>query len=292
MFLHELSHIFRDSVFSNDWPGWFDEAYVTMVSIYVFEEMWGKNFGLYTKSGVSHNFFRYITGNNDVGEYWRILFVFFYLSQKYRTTINREFLQLWANETSNDAKERILDAGFNENETFCIVYSYLAGENLAWLFSLAGIQVSHERVVQALSMMNTCELYLITIDDHEFHISTVCNSLISSLGFNEKKGITFDVSGVSGTIGHCNITIPREILDGHFSIMIDGIPVSYAFWQNTTHNSIYFVYDQSAHRVQVFATYIIPEFPSFLILPLLMTATLLVTIVLKRKLPLNKKPLT
>jgi hypothetical protein len=41
--------------------------------------------------------------------------------------------------------------GFNDVEILAVIYSYVVGDNLGWLFDLAGLGVTEERVNQGLS---------------------------------------------------------------------------------------------------------------------------------------------
>ena len=115
-------------------------------------------------------------------------------------------------------------------------------------------------------------------------VSMSVNSTVSMFKFNQpQKQISFKVTGPSDTIGLCNITIPRELLDGYFSVIIDNIPRAYAIYQTDTHTSIYFAYEHTTHNIQILATKVIPEFSSFLILQTFMVATLLAVTVSRRK---------
>jgi len=115
-------------------------------------------------------------------------------------------------------------------------------------------------------------------------VSMSVNSTVSMFKFNQpQKEISFKVTDPSDTIGLCNITIPRELLDGYFSVIIDNIPRAYAIYQTDTHTSIYFAYEHTTHNIQILATKVIPEFSSFLILQTFMVATLLAVTVSRRK---------
>ena len=46
-----------------------------------------------------------------------------------------------------------MERGFNVNEAMIILYSHLAKENLAWLFQVAGYNISEERVEQGLAVI-------------------------------------------------------------------------------------------------------------------------------------------
>ena len=54
-------------------------------------------------------------------------------------------------------------------------------------------------------------------------------------------------------------------------------------YSNETYGYLYINYTHSEHTIEISGTTIIPEFPSFLVLPLFMMATLLAVIVYRRK---------
>jgi len=114
----------------------------------------------------------------------------------------------------------------------------------------------------------------------ESHVQTICNSTISDFQFNG-TAISFNVTGTEGTSGFCRICIPHSLINDPYQVLIDGVEpyyVNYTLYDNGTHRWIYFAYQHSAHEVVI-----VPEFPSFLILPISMIATLLAVIVYKRK---------
>jgi parallel beta-helix repeat protein len=112
-------------------------------------------------------------------------------------------------------------------------------------------------------------------------VYTICNSTISDFqcyfnSENQTNVIRFNVNGIIGT-GFCRICIPHTILNETYTILVDGNKpdyVNYALYDNDTHRWIHFTYLHSIHKV-----IIIPEFPSSLILPLFLIATLLAVII-------------
>jgi hypothetical protein len=78
-------------------------------------------------------------------------FIFFYLHKVYGPEIHKRFALLWANDTS--LKDKLVNRGFNVNEIMITLYSYLAGENLARLFQIAGYNVSEERINEGLKLV-------------------------------------------------------------------------------------------------------------------------------------------
>ena len=114
----------------------------------------------------------------------------------------------------------------------------------------------------------------------EHHVQTICNSAITDFQFNG-TAILFDVSGENATAGFCRMCIPKALINEMYRVFVNGTEVTYiplTDISNMTHNYIYFNYTHSTQEVTI-----IPEFPSFLILPLFMATTLLAVIIVRRK---------
>lgn len=113
----------------------------------------------------------------------------------------------------------------------------------------------------------------------EQHVQTICNSSISDFQFNG-TAISFNISGENKTTGFCRICIPKALMNDTYEVYVNGTEVEYDILScsNTAHSYLYFAYNHSTLKVTV-----IPEFPSSLILPLSMMATLLAVIISRRK---------
>jgi hypothetical protein len=127
----------------------------------------------------------------------------------------------------------------------------------------------------------------VIVGENTFVVETCSNSSVSDLIFNQAlKRIRFNVDGTTGTTGLCNITIPTELMWGTFSIYIYNTPliknVDYTETFNATHYLCSITYEHSTHIIEIFATNVIPEFPSFLVLPLF-TITLLLAVMISRR---------
>jgi len=69
------------------------------------------------------------------------------------------------------------------------------------------------------------------------YITVLCNMTVSRFHLDEKtKLISFNVTGH----GYCNLTIPRDVLDGSFKIFAGNTQVPWISSWNDTHTSIYF----------------------------------------------------
>jgi hypothetical protein len=171
---------------------------------------------------------------------------------------------------------------------------------LAYLtFEVVGTGVSDLHLTDVILVDSNLESILHEVVDSftvswgevDFSVDTVSNLTgiwgESSSGlFNQtfsqpEKEISFDV--ITPYDNCYNVTIPAELLGGNLTILIDNVSKDYILTQNATHTSLYFTHGNSTHNIKIKGTTAIPEFPSFVILPLFMIATLLAVIVYRRK---------
>ena len=117
-----------------------------------------------------------------------------------------------------------------------------------------------------------------------YDVYVISNSTIESFEYFESNStIRMHVSNSSATqtYGFCRVCIPHDLMTEPYNVTINGkTPTywNYTIYDNGTHRWIYFAYEHSTLEILI-----VPEFPSFLILPLFMIATLLAVIVHGRK---------
>ena len=132
-----------------------------------------------------------------------------------------------------------------------------------------------------------------------YAVDFVSNSSISNFSFNlspEEKLppeaiLAFNVSGEADAEGFLRVCIPKVLINGSYVVMFDGEIITTTTWpqvrelpcSSETYEYLYINYTHSEHAIIITGTTTIPEFPSLLILPLFMIATLLAVIVYKRK---------
>jgi len=110
-------------------------------------------------------------------------------------------------------------------------------------------------------------------------VQVVSNSTVSDFQYNG-TAILFNVSGLNGTIGFCNVCVPTALLNGTLSVFVNGTQVQYSLLpiSNSSVSYLYFTYGHSTEQV-----IIMPEFPDSLILAILMLATLSAIVIHKKK---------
>ena len=115
------------------------------------------------------------------------------------------------------------------------------------------------------------------------NIGISSNSTVSNFQLNTaQKMISFNVHGETG-LGFCRVAISniivQEMWQSNYTVLVDEEPaLDIRNWTDDRNTYIYFTYQDTEHKVTI-----VPEFPSLIILPLFMIATLLVVIFYRRK---------
>jgi parallel beta-helix repeat protein len=132
-----------------------------------------------------------------------------------------------------------------------------------------------------------------------FHVQVISNSTVSELNLvvwlsspNEylqpgQEFLQFYVEGENATRGFCRVTIPRALLNDSYVVLVDckDVPTRQLDASNSTHAYLYFTYNHTKHEV-----IIIPEFTLTQMLPLFLTATLIIVISAQVKAKQSSKP--
>jgi len=130
--------------------------------------------------------------------------------------------------------------------------------------------------------------YAGTWNETEYFVDVVSNSTVSDFVFDPNKGpfLKFNVTGKDGTAGFCRVTIPKPLLrvnDGEWSVLVGSQPVNYTVIPDENYTYLYFSYNHSTQTVLIQGTSVIPEFSTFMILPLLMVFTLIAVMALRKR---------
>jgi len=140
-------------------------------------------------------------------------------------------------------------------------------------------------------LMGTFNSYNVTyftppLVPHACNVKVISNSTISDFGASiwiEHREVTFlmfNASGAEGSTGFCRVSFPTAMMNGTYHVSVNDTEIPYTLLpcSDANYSYLYFTYIHPTERV-----IIIPEFPSFLILPLFMIATLLAVTLYRRK---------
>ena len=125
----------------------------------------------------------------------------------------------------------------------------------------------------------------VSYQEETYHVTTICNSTISDFQFNAvAKTISFNVTGPDYTLGICRVDIPniivQDLWQGNCTVLVDGEqPLTIRNWTDGTYTCIYFTYQHSEHEVLI-----VPEFPTWTSMLLILTVLTVVIIIYKRRL--------
>ena len=115
------------------------------------------------------------------------------------------------------------------------------------------------------------EAFVVKAERKSFNVNIASNSNIDNFEFKQdQKKMTFTVEGESGTQGVTKITVPKAMLSGEMSVMIDGkiassndviIPSD-----TEAETTLEINYHHSMHTIDITGTNVVPEFPQSLII--------------------------
>ncbi|MDH5690131.1 MAG: PQQ-binding-like beta-propeller repeat protein [Candidatus Bathyarchaeota archaeon] len=124
-----------------------------------------------------------------------------------------------------------------------------------------------------------------TWNDETYTVQVHSNLTVTDFMFNQSlKQITFNIGGSSGTTGFCNVTIPKGLLAGQYSVFAgESQPLVFDEQSNESHSFLSFNYTHSSNVVRIEGTEVIPEFPSWTpMVVLLITLTVALSIYKRR----------
>jgi parallel beta-helix repeat protein len=122
---------------------------------------------------------------------------------------------------------------------------------------------------------------------NSYNVNIISNSTVSDFFFNPAEGafIRFNVTGAEGTTGYCRVTIPKGLLssEDEWNVVVNGEPVTPIIDEDTESINFYFTYSHSTKTMEIRGTTVIPEFPSWTPLWILLVTVMAVAVVYKRK---------
>jgi len=126
-----------------------------------------------------------------------------------------------------------------------------------------------------------------------YNVDIVSNSTVSDFYFSPDEGafLMFNVTGTDGTAGFCRVTISEGLLwtDNGWTINVNNETITnYEEFSDSNNTYLYFTYNHSTNMVLIQGTHVIPEFPSIMILPLLMTIAMVTAVFTKKKIRWKK----
>ena len=136
-------------------PDYFGESIPTLLAIEGISRIYGSNMWLWGTG--SHDLFFYhlrgapLTSRGDLIETSQ--FVLAYIQKTYGWNAHKAVINGWSGALANMVGE-LEQNGFNQIETLAVIYSFVVGNNLGWLFDIAGLGVNGARVSQGLNLLS------------------------------------------------------------------------------------------------------------------------------------------
>jgi hypothetical protein len=160
-------------------------------------------------------------------------------------------------------------------------------------WTISGQEVLEDGTVEAFNIhfqrVGLKQIFYPYIDSKDYPVAVESDSTILGFEFNQtKRTLNLKLTGKTGTLGSCEITVPDNLLWGIFSLSMDGYTLvegeDYTQIHNGTHYTFDVGYIHSTHLIEIEASEAVPEFPVWMILPLFITTTLLAVVLYRKRL--------
>jgi len=107
-------------------------------------------------------------------------------------------------------------------------------------------------------LMGLFSAFNIVLERETYHVTTICNSTISEFRFEigketGNKIIRFNVTDRNGAVGFCRVTIPTELMNYPFIVIVDGEEISPTFL-DTANETLYFTYILSNRTITIISS--------------------------------------
>jgi hypothetical protein len=103
-----------------------------------------------------------------------------------------------------------------------------------------------------------------TFNEYSFNVSrhgersdvhVVTDSCITGFAFDESlEQMSFNATGLPGTVGYSNVTFPKNLLNGTYTVLVNNFATPYTLSENSTHFFIYFSYSHSTDVIKMMPT--------------------------------------
>jgi len=84
-------------------------------------------------------------------------------------------------------------------------------------------------------------------------VTVLSDSTIAGFDFSlaPLRWISFKSTGPPGTVGFCNVTVPKALLRGHLLVLVDDGLTGFSLSENETHRCVYFAYTYSTRNIRI-----------------------------------------
>jgi len=96
-------------------------------------------------------------------------------------------------------------------------------------------------------------IYKFNVQNH--NVTVLTNSSLTNFNFNSTlKFLEFSLNGTIGTVGSCSVSIPKELLNGTFAVLINNKATIYSSSEDKFNNHICFTYNQGQLYIKIITT--------------------------------------
>ena len=89
-------------------------------------------------------------------------------------------------------------------------------------------------------------------EGNTYEVVATSNSVLSNFAFDgSSRAISFDLWGIRGTSGHCQVSVPKTLLEGPFTVYLDSQQITPTITESATHSSIALTYLHGPDKIRI-----------------------------------------
>jgi outer membrane protein assembly factor BamB len=143
-----------------------------------------------------------------------------------------------------------------------------------------GVVYAASRDGKVYAIRGSLQTSSIMVGSDTYPVTILSGSSLSNFQFSQSSAqISFDVVGPKSMSSFCNVTIPKILMQGPWTVEIDGSDLPFTIDENGDVIVLSFVYSHaSTHSITILASWVVPEFPATSLMALLLATTLIIAI--------------
>ncbi|MCK4669361.1 right-handed parallel beta-helix repeat-containing protein [Candidatus Bathyarchaeota archaeon] len=103
-----------------------------------------------------------------------------------------------------------------------------------------------------MALWSPVRTFYVVVNETVYPVTVHSNSTIASFDFNHSlRLISFNATGPQDTMGFCNITILKVLLNGRFLVLVNEETAECTVAESRIHSSVYFTYTHSTRKIKL-----------------------------------------
>jgi outer membrane protein assembly factor BamB len=189
---------------------------------------------------------------------------------------------------SGDNKTYAFDA-----ETGAVVWTYQTnGDVFSSPSVVDGVVYAPSRDGKVYAIVGTLQAFDAVWQSQTYPVTVLSDSALSDFQFSQPNmRVSINATGPKGMSSFCNFTIPKSLLEGPWTVDVDGESVTPTVAENDTYTFVYVPYTHTGTQViTIKGSSVIPEYQTVVFMSAILIATIVIALATRMNRSRSKTP--